>query len=81
MVLKLSTNKKLKNNPNGNINLISIFSAEKNHRNPLANDCGKFRLGVINVEIPLVLNCPNQVKNILEKKKNWRENDIITVPS
>lgn len=52
MVLKLSTNKKLKNNPNGNINLISIFSAEKNHRNSLANDCGKFRLGVINVEIP-----------------------------
>lgn len=80
MVLKLSTNKKLKNNPNGNINLISIFSTEKNHRNSLANDCGKFRLGVINVEIPLELNCPNQVKNVLEKT-NWRKNDIITDPS
>lgn len=68
MVLKLSTNKKLKNNPYGNINLISIFSAKKNHRNSLANDCGKFRLGVINVEIPLVLNCPNQVKKFLKKK-------------
>jgi hypothetical protein len=43
VVLRLRTNEKLKNNPNGNINLISIFSAEKeNHRNPLATDGGNF---------------------------------------
>lgn len=57
-----------------------MFSAKKNHRNPLANDGGKFRFGVINVKVLVVLNCSNQVKNFLGKK-SWKENDIMTVLS
>lgn len=66
MVLRLRTNEKLKNNPNGNINLISIFSAGKeNHRNPLANVV-EIQFGVMSVDVPVVLNCSNEVKNFLE---------------